>query len=145
MHMTELIARAGELLLEAGWTKSGMVMTVNGISAPVYEKKFETINGTQTAFAWASPSTDGEALMFGGSYYSEGRNVLVACSAYSIITDVTLKHITAEFALRDCVEKSASRDRRFVRASSVPQLDGIMTKSHTLKHQNLVDVLCRQA
>lgn len=117
MDLTGLIARTGELLIEAGWTKTeGMFITVDSEKAPVYEKTFETAVGPKTAFALARGSADREAFWFEGTYFSEGSNVIAACSAYCLITDVTLKHVTAEFALRDCVEKAEQAiDRSYAR------------------------------
>lgn len=101
MNTVEILTLAHQLLIDAGWA-------IFHAGDNIYEKTFETATAPHTAFIRCRASNDdaGPFVCLEGTYYSEGNNVLAACSVYSLINETTLQHVTAEFALRDYVTKA---------------------------------------
>lgn len=107
MDTAAIIARVGELLTEAGWThRAGMAYSINGKDFPVYEKTFETATTPKTAFICCRESSDPDTVVFDSNYYSEGNNVLAACSAFGMINDLTLMNVEADFAIKRYIENA---------------------------------------
>lgn len=69
----EIKGRIAEQLIAAGWSAIDD-LSMNHTAA-VAQKDYETVVGTKTAIAYATPTKEAICIL-GGTYESEGRNVL---------------------------------------------------------------------
>lgn len=107
MDTAAVIELAAKHLTENGWSKRNHLgMQINGKNFPVYEKTFETATVPQTAFICCRESSDPDTVVFDSTYYSEGRNVLSACSAYGMINELTALNVGIEIAIMKYVENA---------------------------------------